>query len=327
MKLSQPFSINTNEVEEEDFGQLSRLVGSSISMVPNNQDVKILNNTSKKKKKKKKAEKTDTVKTETLSNGVEIVLADESVGLEMMQSDMPYAQTYNDTTHMLKSAVTQMDIISNEVKEDLDEIRSSRRLKNKYRYITDMANTLSSLVTSKVTAIREINSVITNAHKLELQRMKDTGAYKATEQDDDKMIMDMYNSFISMPGHSTQGFNPPTMNAMTDPMSLNIIRAGIGNNDSGYENYQQNMSPQFRKMKYENDPNVQTVIIYDKSSGRRWFDVIDVSTGQSIPGIEKPDQMFLEDTTLDLNSGVARNVNLDQTWNIRIIGDTKNSKY
>lgn len=275
----------------------------------------------KSKAKKKKTNVKEKTHTKKLSNGDEIILADDSDsgGLEMYQSNEPYAETYHETNDMLKVSIMQMDTISTELKSDLDYIRASKTLKNKYKYIPELASTLGSLMNTKVTAIREINKTITDSHNLELKRVKDLKLNEVDKQDDDKYIMDMYNSFISTPVGGAPPQIAPSMNDMTLRSGIqNIVRANIGEDD--FTSYQNNMTPTQNAMRHEHNPDIKTVVIYDQETGRRWFDIINVRTGESIPNVPRPDNMFLEDTVIDINSKVARNTNLDQTYPVILAG-------
>lgn len=243
----------------------------------------------------------------------------------MLTSNQSYRSSYDDTTDMLKFSIGQIDTLSVELKTDLDYIRKSKTMKNKYNYIPEISSTMGSLLSTKLGAIREINKVITDSHNLELKRMKDL---KLTEdsKDDDKQIMDMYNAFISTPINS--GMSPLAPNMIDLTMGANnIVRADAGDEQgSGYEAYVNNMTPTQQAMRVERDPNIQTVVVFEPESGRRWFDVVDSRTGASVPNVPRPDQMFLEDTTIDMNAKLARNTNLDQTYPL-VISGTVASKY
>ena len=128
-------------------------------------------------------------------------------------AEVNYAQTYNETTAMLRGAIAQTDMLSAEVKEDLDAVRASKTLKSKYTYITNLASTAASLISTKVNAIDKINGVITQAHNLELNRMKALKLDKS-EENDDKKMMDIYSAFINTPiGTYTPG--GPTIQDLT----------------------------------------------------------------------------------------------------------------
>ena len=75
------------------------------------------------------------------------------------------------------------------------------------------------------------------------------------------------------------------------------------------------------------NPNIQQVVVYNQETGARYFDVIDMTTGQSVPNAEKHDTMFLEDTTIDLKNKVARNVNIGETYPLVIVGQPLMQEY
>ena len=90
--------------------------------------------------------------------------------------------------------------------------------------------------------------------------------------------------------------------------------------DPGYQNFLSNMTPEQNAMRYEDNPNVKTVVVYDQSNGRKWFDVIDTSTGASIPNVPRPDDFLLDDTRPDLSNMVARNANINVTYPLVVVG-------
>ena len=262
--------------------------------------------------------------TKTMPDGTEIVPADDSEELPKYQTNEPYKDAYNETDTMLKTAIVQIDIMNNDIKTELDQIRSSKTLKKKYEYISELSSTASTLLGTKISAIRELNKVITDCHNLELKRVKELKLGEV-DQDDDKKILDMYNAFISTPISS--GFNPlgPSSSDLTlvDPTN-GIIRADAGA-DMGYGNYLNNLSPTQNRMRLENDPNVQTVVVFNQETGQRYFDVIDRTTGASIPNISKPDDFLLADTTINVSTMTARNTNLDVSYPLIIIGNNNDS--
>ena len=83
-----------------------------------------------------------------------------------------YAESYNETNNIIKSAIAQADELSYEIKQDIDAVRSSKTIKNKYTYLTNLTASASALINTKIAAIRELNSSITNAHRFELDRLK-----------------------------------------------------------------------------------------------------------------------------------------------------------
>ena len=64
-----------------------------------------------------------------------------------------------------------------------------------------------------------------------------------------------------------------------------------------------------------------SVVVYDKATGNKYFDVMNVATGRSIPNVPRRDPMFMEDTTLDIQKKIAKNINLNETFPIVIINE------
>lgn len=257
-------------------------------------------------------------------NGNDVVLADQTENnsqgeLSMLESNQSYINSYDETNNMLRGSVMQIDTLQNEINTDLQQIRGSKTLKKKYDYIAMLAGSMSSLIGTKVTAIREINKSTTDSHNLELKRTKELKLNEAAV-DDDKAIMDMYNAFISTPVGTYSQPLGPSMIDMTMGTN-NIVRADIPGN------YVPEMTSSQNMMRLEHNPNIKTVVVYDASTGCKYFDVIDKMTGQPIPNVERPDAMFLEDTNIDLRNNIARNNNLDKTYDLVIMNNNVFNEY
>ena len=67
---------------------------------------------------------------------------EESVVVQQMQiqgsESVPYARSYDETNAMLRQAIIQADVMTSEIKSDLDKIRGSSTMKSKYTYITNL---------------------------------------------------------------------------------------------------------------------------------------------------------------------------------------------
>lgn len=242
--------------------------------------------------------------------------------ISFANTNVPYAKSFEKTNAMLESSVYQIDTLSTEVHKELENVRNSKTLKGRYTYISDLTSTASALMSTKISAIREMNSVIQQSHKLDLDRIKalkvDQGA-----QSDEAQIQAMYNAYINTPISS--GYNPLAFDTQSAMMmgdgSNNMIKATDVGVTSGYDSYVSNITPEQNRMLLENDPNIKTVVVYDQSNpNNRYFDVIDSRTGQSVPNYPRPDPIFLEETTINPMTGLARNVNIDATWPVVVIG-------
>ena len=222
-----------------------------------------------------------------------------------------YADSYNETTGMLKQAILQADVLTSEIKQDIDTIRNSKTMKGKYTYITNLTSAEAGLIGTKISAIREINNTITQAHNLEQKRAKDMKEDARNQQSDDARMMDMYNAFINSPmGMYDNRLNMPKIPDMllTNPNVQGVSMAG--------PNQSNNLTPEQLRMRMEGNPNIEEVVMYEPSSGRRWFEVVDNSTGMPVPNYPKTDDFFLSDMTIDVRAGTARNRNLDKVWRL-----------
>lgn len=236
-------------------------------------------------------------------------------GANVAETD--YAKSYAETNNLIRGAIVQTDELSAEIKQDIDEIRASKTIKNKYTYITNLTASASALISTKISAIKELNSVITQGHNLELNRFKTLKIDQKDDNDDMKM-MDIYSAFVNTPvgvytpstpsiQDLTLGVNGqnPTVNA------IEMVAPGIGGG---------NLTPEQNRMRMEANPNIQTVVRYDQSTGQRCFDVIDKTNGMSIPNYPRPDAFLLEDTTIDVHAGIARNRNINMVWPLMLDG-------
>lgn len=232
-------------------------------------------------------------------------------------AETDYASTYNETNNLIRGAIIQADELSAEVKQDLDSVRASKTIKNKYTYITNLAATAGSLITTKIAAIKELNSTITQAHNLELNRMK-TLKLNEAETNDDMRMMDIYSAFVNTPVGS---YTPATPNIQDLTLGVNNPNGSVSGVEMVVSNPVQALTPEQNRMRMESNANIQVVVRYDQTSGQRCFDVIDKSTGMSVPNYPRPDNFLLEDTTIDVHTGIARNRNINAVWPLVISGN------
>lgn len=269
-------------------------------------------------------------KTKTLPDGSVMVPANqEQDDLTMMQSNTPYLQTYNETNMLLRGSIGEIDSLNGVVRSQLDSIVESKTLRKKYDYVSELSSTAANLIGTKIRTISEMNKVITDAHNLDIKRMKDLKMSAAQEEaNDDKRMMDMYSAFVNTPvgSYGISGPQFPSMQDMTMPGSIAGVDIGLANMvasaaDPGYTEWRQNMSPETSMMiMQKNNPNIQTVVVYDQTTNNKYFDVIDKVSGQSIPNAPKPDPYLLNDTYPNINNGTARNSNIDTVYPLVLTG-------
>ena len=244
--------------------------------------------------------------------------------LSFMESNEPYEKKYQETTNILRSAIVQLDSAMADLQSDIQDIRYSKTMRGKYQYLPNMQKSLSDMIANKISAARELNNTISKCNEFEMKRYKEIrAANAASETDDDQRVMEMYKAFVSTPVSQSPFPNVSQM-AISESSTMPIQQIG---QDDGFSNYVANLTPQQNMMHLESNPNIQQVVVYNQETGARYFDVIDMTTGQSIPNAEKHDTMFLEDTTIDLKNKVARNVNIGETYPLVIVGQPLMQEY
>ena len=263
-----------------------------------------------------------------------IVKADAEVvnGTEVIEAATIYS--YGETNNLLHETLRQIDAVNGELVQEFNAVRHNRTLKNKYGILTGLSENIGAMIGNRISTIKEINNCISKSNEMDYKKRKDIEAAQAT-MNDDKYISDIYQAFIQNPNNSAPQYQMP----MIDPaiMGSGIVRANLTpdmvNNpgqpimDAGYLNYVANMTPEQNMMRYEGNPDVKQVVVYDAASGAKFFQVMNVRTGEVIPNVPVYDQMFMEDTTLDLKTKIAKNINLNETFPIIVLNDNIVSQY
>lgn len=279
-----------------------------------------------KKKRKSRGSSLPATKQDTA-----IIKADTAQG-EVV--DMSTIYTYNETNALLHETLGQIDAVNRELVQEFNAVRHNRTLKNKYGVLTGLSENIGAMISNRISTIKEINNCITKANDMDYKKYKDKEAAAAT-MNDDKYISDIYQAFIQNPQNTAPQYQMP----MIDPaiMGSGIVRANMTpdmlNNpgqpimDAGYLNYVANMTPEQNMMRYEGNPDVKQVVVYDAQTGAKFFQVMNVRTGEVIPNVPVYDQMFMEDTTLDLKTKIAKNINLNESFPIIVLNDNIVSQY
>lgn len=226
-----------------------------------------------------------------------------------------FAQSYDEVNNMYRQTIVQADVLTAEVKADLDKIRSSTTMKGKYTYLTNLSSTAASLLSTKIQAIEKIQRSITDSHNLELKRAKDIKDAQKDQQNDDARMMDMYNAFINSPmGMYQNSLNMPKIPDMMlggNGMMPTVQGVAIAEQQGNQE-----LTPEQLRMRMETNPNIEEIVMYEPSTGRRWFEVVDNSTGMPVPNYPRSDDFLLADCTIDVRAGIARNRNIDKVWRL-----------
>lgn len=284
---------------------MGSLINTNVS-VPINSDLPDNGAVVKKSRKKKTSDKK--------SDSTEIEVVDPKQEIMQEVEGVRYEDTYAMTNAILQGSINQLDTLAAELKTDLDKIRSSNTMKGKYHYTSAMATAIGTIINSKVSAVREMNSSIKAANEAEYRRYKDNRATMGNESTPQK-VMDLYNAYISIP---TGGYK--NLPAYTQPTTLDITSgAGIvrvdtatpASRDAGFSGFMSSLTPEQNYMINEGNPDIEEVIVYDNATGKKFFQWVNTSTGQDVPNMPATDPMFLEDYTIDPRTRTAKNVNLN----------------
>ena len=256
-----------------------------------------------------------------------------------------YSDTYMDTNALLHQTIGQLDVVAAEMKDELDKIVKSRTIKGRYMAMGNVSKSLSDMLSTKVQAIKELNNSIKAVNDMEYRRAKDNRSFES-EQGDDKAIMDLYNAFVqapvsaNIPSTGPYSLIGPNMNdvmfgANQLPAGSNEVVASDGSiitydtnqsqQNSMFNNYMSNLTPEQNAM--INEGKTETVVVYDKATGAKSFEVVDSKTMQPVPNMPVPDPMFLADVTVDVRRKVARNTNLNQVYKVITVNDDTVSEY
>lgn len=235
-------------------------------------------------------------------------------GASVAETD--YAKTYGETAMLLRGAIAQADQLASEIKDDIDSVRASKTLKNKYTYLTNLTGTAGALLGTKISAIKEMGNIVSQINKMELDRFK-TLKLDSKEETDDKRMMDIYSAFVNTP---VGNYVAPSMQDLT--LGVNAPNAAISSVEmvAPNNNTSRALTPEQNRMRMESNHNIQVVVRYNQSTGQRAFDVVDKATGASVPNYPRPDNFLLEDTTIDVHTGIARNRNINEVWPLMIVG-------
>lgn len=268
--------------------------------------------------------------TQTISIPAEAPKAQPYVPL--CTSNEPYEMTYAEGVGMIRGTIQQMDTMALELKNEFDAIRHNKQMKGRYTYISNLGESICGILGNKLAAIKELNAVTTKSHELEMKRYQATKEQQLAE-DDDRSMAAMYNAYINTPinaGNLPPFLQQTSQNAIANPGMMGsgtMITPSGDIVDAGYGNYMQSISPEQNRMILEHNPNIKEVVVLDDATGAASFDVIDTTTGQSVPNYPRPNPELIAETIIDRSTGRATNSNLGKSWDVITINAGAISKF
>lgn len=234
---------------------------------------------------------------------------------EEIMTNKPYIDSYEETNDLIKVMISQIDGLQGELKQEFNDIRLSK-IRGKYQYLTDISATISSLSSTKLSAIKELNSVISKCHDMELKRTKELKL--DTTGNDEAAIMGLYENIINTPRQQLEGgFIPPRLESGDIPLmvqpqgGMDIFQPMVTNDEL--------FTPEQNRMIMEHNPDVKTIVVYDPKTESREFRAMNIKTGEQIQNISLPDPFLLEDMNINFQTGVARNSNLNMNFPLATI--------
>lgn len=259
--------------------------------------------------------KTPKTKKKTVTEVIDVV---PQTSMSYVQENIPYATAYNDTNMQLDAAIQQLDMLTAEVLGDIQTLRANKTVRNKYNYINDATANAASIINSKISAIKEKNKTINDINHMEITRMKELKS-TMNQEDDNQKLMNMYNAFVNAPiGGGTSVFGLPTQQEFTlNNNALNTVP--LGNTGMDNMQWQQSLDPVQNRMLLQAKGSIETVVMYDNSNGNRWFEVIDVNTGQPVPNVEKPNPESVYELDINVRGGYAKDINRNISYRVIVV--------
>jgi hypothetical protein len=211
---------------------------------------------------------------------------------------------------------------------ELQQLRASKTLRNKYNYINDMTANATSIITSKIAAIKEKNKTIGDIAHLELSRLKEL-KNKANEEDDNMHIANLYNAFVNTPVGGGMGVLAPPMQDLIMPGMNRPDVAVVGGMEDNNANWERSLDPSQNRMLLEAKGAIETVVMYDESTGNRWYEVLDKRTRQPVPNVEKPSEASIYNLDINVRGGFAKDSNRNVIYPLVVInnGNTSINEY
>lgn len=248
--------------------------------------------------------------------------------------EQQYENGYKGQAALLLDAIAKSEEVYNRVNDELNRFSDNKLYggKNRLQHISEFMNTQIGVINSKINAVRELDNIRHKINEIMVKRMQ---MDRDVEENSDKAVMDAYYALVNSSNYGLPQMVAPLsaqtintgVNMVGNPVQSNlildssdIIRGDMNTSDPSFEAYKKNLTPIQRKMILDNDPNIKTVVVYDQSSGNKYFDVVNVQTGQSVPGVTRPAEFLLDSMRIDARNGVAINSNVNQTYPLVIIG-------
>lgn len=253
---------------------------------------------------------------------------------------------YSTNVKMLLGVIGQAEQIHQQINLELDNYKERKTYGGSRRTesMATLMSTQANLLSTKISAIRELNSVRNKINDLDIKHTQLTK--ETNDNNSDKAVLDAYNVLLNAPNYGLKPINP-----LVSPMSLNtgynmegkpLDRYNLGINgivtesnlqeqiekesqsDPQYDEYIRNLNPVQKRMILEHNPDVKTVVRYNKITQNKRFDVVNIRTGESIRDVDLPGEFKLDGIRIDLVNGIAKNKDTNEIYPLIVEGSPIN---
>jgi len=273
----------------------------------------------------------------TVNTYTDIVTVDDQNAKKQKDSFEFYLEKkYGPNANLLYQTIDQSNNLYNNIEEEINKLKEKPSYGGKQKSMTMSAlyGTQVGVIGTKISAVRELNNIRNKISDLVLkkeQMMKDTG-----EVNSDKMVVDAYNALINSVKYGLPTINSPLaqssintgFNLSGNMIPTNQISSGEIVTPNGPETpllpgntFTNNPNPIQNRMILEHNPNIKTVVVYDQSSGHKYFETVNVNTGQRVDNVQTPAQFLLDDMRIDPVNGIAVNSNANMSFPLVLIGN------
>ena len=244
--------------------------------------------------------------------------------MSYIQENIPYQVAYNETNQQLDYAINQLNALGADMMADLNMVRSFKTIKNKYNIVNDLTENAVGIINAKIAAIKEKNKTINDVNNLEIRRIKEL-KLTASNEDDNTRIANMYHAFVNYPmsqGPSALGPNVQDVMFNNGPVA-DMTRYSMGMDDTTA--WQNSLNPAEQRMVLEAQGKIETVVVYDESSGNRYYSVVDKNTRQPVPNVETPDDSTIYNLDINVNGMYAKDINRNVTYPLVVINGSNST--
>ena len=294
-------------------------------LLPNNIEQNMLNNVGIATKKK-----LDSVNKKKSTGPHEIPQAQTS--MDYLQQNIPYEQGYAQSDAMLDETIAQLNSLSLETANDMNVVRNSKTMKNKYYLLTGIMGNAVNILNTKLSAIKEKNKVRNDINNLEIKRIKDL-KIDSDMKDDNTRMAELYSAFVNTPvgmmsaqqGMGLSGLmNAPSQQSFLMPGVSALDRMSVTNPSLPSGSWEAGLDPVQNRMLLQAKGVMDIVVLYDEVTGSRRYAAIDKNSHTEIPNVELPDPSTIYDLDINVRGGYAKDSNRNVVYPLIVNSSSPN---